>query len=199
MDNLTPGERLALLKEENKGSLQQAQRKLLEFTFVVYDTDGNIHYKGITEPDMSLYDESLKCYKFKSEDIQFIDSQKQSAGQFLVEEDEHGTCHIKLKTIEDVKIKAVKDFLTEIETNLDDFDVHVSHKQDKWVITSNVEHKQNFIFYVTPPGDPHILYERVNVPVKLLNHSQIVEVDKNTNTESFSLYTHKIFENYSRN
>lgn len=197
-DNLTPGQRLALLKKENNGSLQRVQQKILEFTYIVYDSKGNIHYKGISEPNMVEFDESFKFYKFNTTDVQIIDNQKQSAGQFLIEEDEHGICHIKIKSIEDTKIKATRDFLSEIEKNTDDFDVHVSHKEDKWIITSNVEHKQNFIFYVTPPGDPHILYERVNVPVKLLNHSQIVEIDKNTNTESFSLYTHKIFEKYSR-
>lgn len=197
-NNLTPGERLALLKEQNNGSLETVQQKMIEFTYIVYDTNGNIYYKGISEPDMSKFDEDFKFYKFNTSDVQIIDSKNQSAGQFLIEEDEHGICHIKIKSIEDVKIKATRDFLSEIEKQLNDFDVHITYKKNKWIITSNVEHKQNFIFYVTPPGDPHILYERVNVPMKLLNHSQTIEVDKNTNTKSFSLYTHKIFDKYSR-
>ena len=99
-DNLTPGQRLALLKKENNGSLQRVQQKVLKYTYIVYDSNGNIHYKGISEPNMSEFDESFKFYKFNTTDVQIIDNQKQSAGQFLIEEDEHGICHIKIKSID---------------------------------------------------------------------------------------------------
>ena len=41
MDNLTPGERLALLKEQ-KGGLKEAQAEMISHTYIVYDEDGNI-------------------------------------------------------------------------------------------------------------------------------------------------------------
>ena len=55
MAELTPGERLALLKAKH-GSLEKVQQEHLYTTFLVYDNEGDIHYKGHTKPsDMRKY------------------------------------------------------------------------------------------------------------------------------------------------
>ena len=200
MDNLTPGERLALLKEE-KGNLVEAQKEMIAFTYIVYDEDGNIHYKGITKPDMSTYDDRFKFYKFNTSDVRIIDSQGQSMAQFLIEEDEHDVCHIKLKTIESTKIRANRDFLTEITSTDDDYDVMFGYTADDWVISirENLKLKQQLSFYIPPIKDPHILLERVAVPLELFADDNIVLIKrKNKISENFSIYTHKNFDKYSR-
>ena len=49
MAELTPGERLALLKSQH-GSLEEVQKQQLETTFLVYDVEGEIYYKGHSKP-----------------------------------------------------------------------------------------------------------------------------------------------------
>jgi len=97
MDNLTPGERLALLKEK-KGGLKEAQAEMISHTYIVYDEDGNIISKGLQKPDMRSY-KKCKMYKFKTSDVKIIDTQGKSMAEFIIEEDEHDVCHIKLRTV----------------------------------------------------------------------------------------------------
>ena len=54
--------------------------------------------------------------------------------EFIIEEDEHDVCHIKLRTVETTKIKASRDFLSEITNTDDDYDVKFGFTKDDWVI-----------------------------------------------------------------
>ena len=200
MDNLTPGERLALLKEK-KGGLKEAQAEMISHTYIVYDEDGNIITKGLQKPDMRSY-KKCKMYKFKTSDVKIIDTQGKSMAEFIIEEDEHDVCHIKLRTVETTKIKASRDFLSEITNTDDDYDVKFGFTKDDWVITikEGTKVKQQMNFYVTPEKEPHILLERVAVPLEEFAKDNVVLLKrKNDIPEKFSIYTHKNFNKYSRN
>ena len=195
---MTPGERLALAKVELDGNLSAVVKAQQEHTHMVYNDEGDIVYKGLTVPDMGLYPE-CKTYMFKTADVQITEGGK-SVAQFMIEEDEHDVCHIKLKTFESDKFKASRDFLSEITSISKDFDIQFSTTKKEWKITKNkgLKVKQQLVFYVTPLRDPHILIERVVVNAELFANSNTVKVEhKNTLPESYSVYTHKIFENYS--
>ena len=195
---MTPGERLALAKVELDGNLSAVVKAQQEHTHMVYNDEGDIVYKGLTVPDMSLYPE-CKTYMFKTADVQITEGGK-SVAQFMIEEDEHDVCHIKLKTFESDKVKASRDFLSEITSTSKDFDIQFSTTKKEWKITKNkgLKVKQQLVFYVTPLRDPHILIERVVVNAELFANSNTVKVEhKDTLPESYSVYTHKIFENYS--
>ena len=199
-DNLTPGERLALLKEQNNGSLKQTQQALTENTYIVYDEDGEILYKGLAEPNILDFNHSCKTYKFKTSDVKILDDNGKSMAQFYIEEDEHDVCHIKLKQIETPKIKASRDFLTEITEKISNYDIDFSSSVTDWIVQKNdkLKLKQQLTFYITPIGDPHILYERVVVPIESFIDNKAVVKRKNNIDSEYSIYTHKIFDKYSR-
>ena len=50
MAELTPGERLALLKQEH-GSLKEVEKQRTSTTFLVYNNDGVIFYKSHERPE----------------------------------------------------------------------------------------------------------------------------------------------------
>lgn len=200
MTDLTPGERLSLLKKEHNGSLKDTQKSLEKYTHVVYDTDGEILYKGLGEPDMSNYDDTCKSYRFKTADAKILSEHGKSIAQFLIEEDEHDVCHIKVKEIESPKIKASRDFLAEITDKGNDYDIKIDSTITEWVVSKNskIKLKQQLTFYVTPVGDPHILYERVVVPVESFIDNEAVIKKTSEVIGDYSLYTHKIFDKYTR-
>jgi hypothetical protein len=198
---LTPGERLALMKKEENKNYKDIQRKVMEYTYMVYDNAGNILYKGLQEPDMTNYDD-CKSYKFKTSDIKIVDEQGKSVGQFMIEEDEHGVCFIKIKETKQPKINVKTDFLTEITDTSIDCDVYITYTDTDWIVTllSDVTVKQTLNFYVTPPKDPHILLDKISLTPKMFTNSDTAKIKKELpeNHTSFSIYTHKIFEKYSR-
>jgi hypothetical protein len=166
---------------------------------MVYNDDGDILYKGLTVPDMDLYPD-CKTYMFKTADVKITEENNKSIAQFMIEEDEHDVCHIKLKTFESAKVKASRDFLSEITSTAKEFDIQFSTTKKEWKITKRkaLKVKQPLVFYITPLRDPHILIERVVVNAELFADSNTAKVKhKDTLPESYSVYTHKIFENYS--
>lgn len=198
---LTAGERLALLKKEH-GDLDAVKKAVHNFTYIVYDSEGTIYYKGITEPDLSEYND-CKVYKFKSQEVSMIDQGGKSISQFVVVEDEHDVCHIELRKLEDVKIKSDRDFLYEVESSTaTDYDIKISYNKTEWIISLAEPKKlvNNLSFYITPEKDPHILYERFVVsPSMFKNDTDTVCIDrKETDISEFSIYTHKILKKYVR-
>ena len=196
---MTPGERLALAKAELDGNLSTVVKSQQENTHMVYNDDGDILYKGLTVPDMDLYPD-CKTYMFKTADVKITEENNKSIAQFMIDEDEHDVCHIKLKTFETDKVKASRDFLSEITSTSKDFDIQFSTTKKEWKITKNkgLKVKQQLVFYVTPLRDPHILIERVVVNAELFANSDTARVKhKDTLPNTYSVYTHKIFENYS--
>ena len=157
MDNLTPGERPALLKEK-KGGLKEAQAEMISHTYIVYDNDGNIISKGLQKPDMRSY-KNCNLYKFKTSDVKIIDTQGKSMAEFIIEQDEHDVCHIKLKTVETNKIKASRDFLSEITNTDDDYDVKFGFTQRRldYSIKEGTKVKQQMNFYVIRKRTSYII------------------------------------------
>ena len=199
MSELTPGERLALAKKEVNGDYKDVIIANQEHTYMVYQPDGNILYKGLTEPDMSTYD-NCKSYKFNTQDVAITDQQGKSIAQFIIHEDEHEVCHIKVRSLEVAKTKASRDFLSEITSTSKAYDILFSTTKNDWKISKNAKLvlKQPMSFYVTPLKDPHILLERIVVSPEMFKDSNVVKIKhKDTLPEAYSVYTHKIFENYS--
>ena len=199
--DLTPGERLALMKKESNKDYKDIQRKVMEYTYMVYDNVGNILYKGLQEPDMRNYVD-CKSYKFKTSDIKIVDEQGKSIGQFMIEEDEHGVCFIKIKEVKQPKLDVKTDFLSEVTDTSIDCDVYITYTDTDWIVTilSDVTVKQNLNFYITPPNDPHILLDKISLTPEMFKDNTTVKIKKEPSVTktSFSIYTHKIFEKYSR-
>lgn len=195
---LTAGERLALLKQEH-GNLYKAVKATTEHTYVAYDSAGNILYKGIEQPQLidSLAD--CKLYQFKTADTRIIDDAGKSIAQFMIEEDEHDVCHIKLKTIETATLKSNRDFLSEVTVESTPTDISFDYTTEHWVVEiGDIKLKQNIVAYITPEKDPHILLERVVFPNEDLSKGKIVVKRKTELNSPFSIYVHKIDKSYSR-
>ena len=166
---------------------------------MVYQPDGNIIYKGLTEPDMSTYD-NCKSYKFNTQDVAITDQQGKSIAQFIIHEDEHDICHLRLRSLEVAKTNASRDFLSEITSTSTEYDILFSTTKKDWKISKNakVVLKQPMSFYVTPHKDPHILIERIVVTPEMFKDGNVVKIKhKDSLPDVYSVYTHKIFENYS--
>lgn len=199
MSGLTPGERLALAKKEVNGDYKDVIIANQEHTYMVYQPDGNILYKGLTEPDMSTYD-NCKSYKFNTQDVAITDQQGKSIAQFIIHEDEHDICHLRLRSLEVAKTNASRDFLSEITSTSTEYDILFSTTKKDWKISKNakVVLKQPMSFYVTPRKDPHILIERIVVTPEMFKDGNVVKIKhKDSLPDVYSVYTHKIFENYS--
>jgi hypothetical protein len=195
---LTAGERLALLKEQH-GTLYKALKATNEYTYVAYDSDGNILYKGTETPRLEDDLADCKLYKFKTADTKIIDDAGKSIAQFMIEEDEHDVCHIKLKTIETATLKSNRDFLSEVTHDTADADITFDYTDTEWaVIINNITIKQDIVAYITPEKDPHILLERVVFPKDNLTENRIVVKRKSPVVSPFSMYVHKIDKSYSR-
>ena len=195
---LTAGERLALLKEQH-GTLYKALKATNEYTYVAYDSDGNILYKGTETPRLEDDLADCKLYKFKTADTKIIDDAGKSIAQFMIEEDEHDVCHIKLKTIETATLKSNRDFLSEVTHDTADADITFDYTDTEWaVIINNITIKQDIVAYITPEKDPHILLERVVFPKDNLTENRIVVKRKSPVVSPFSIYVHKIDKSYSR-
>ena len=195
---LTAGERLALLKEQH-GTLYKALKATNEYTYVAYDSDGNILYKGTETPRLEDDLADCKLYKFKTADTKIIDDAGKSIAQFVIEEDEHDVCHIKLKTIETATLKSNRDFLSEVTHDTADADITFDYTDTEWaVIINNITIKQDIVAYITPEKDPHILLERVVFPKDNLTENRIVVKRKSPVVSPFSMYVHKIDKSYSR-
>ena len=58
--------------------------------------------------------------------------------------------------------------------------------------------KENIVLYITSPGDPHILYEKLNININNLQDLKIMEFKKDYNLNDFSIYTRKLYDKYVR-
>ena len=204
MAELTPGERLALLKKQH-GTLEEVQKQQLETTFLVYDAEGEIYYKGHSKPeDMRKY-KNKKLIEMDSSHISFMEESKRSMAQFIIKEDEHGTPLVTFKPIDKPTYDVDKEFLSEIHwtgdvDNPDIWDINIVVQQTKFVVhlKSKKKVKDNIVLYITAPGDPHILYEKLNININDLQQNKTMEFKKDYNLNDFSIYTRKIYDKYVR-
>lgn len=197
----TPGERLALLKKEH-GSLDKVMQNTLEYTYLVYDEYGEISYKGTEEPTQDL--ENKKVAKLKTVDCKIIDESKKGISQFVIEEDEHEVCHIKLKTFEVSKINSAKDFLTEVTpSTANTWDIKVKLYKSNLTVIKNKDIKEkvknNLKFYITEHKDPHFVLEKFFVEGNKLHDEGTIKLPHTLkNTDNVSIYTSKIYDKYVR-
>jgi len=198
----TPGERLALLKKE-KGTLAEVYKSVHEYTYIVYNKQGDILYKSIQEPTTEYAE--FKFYKFKTKDCLIIDENQKSIDQFYIEEDEHNVCHIKLKTFETATIKSEKDFLWEVEyNNSNSYNIKVNLNEKTFKVSMHgktIEQttpKQNLTFYITEKHDPHFIVEVFNIDIASLYNNKQVEKLHNLEHTDFSIYTLKQYDKYVR-
>lgn len=199
----TPGERLAQLKQQH-GSLKDAVKTIHEYTYIVYDENGDIFYKSIVEPT-DLKDE-LYVAKFKTVDCKIIDEQGKSAGLFYIEKDEHDVCHIRLKTFETVSIKSDKHFLSEIKkSNTTSYDIKIIFTDKKFTVTAHdniIKNKKfkntNIKFYITEHKDPHFIIDSYTINTDELYTNKSIHHDHKLDTTNLSIYTIKIFDKYVR-
>ena len=197
----TPGERLAQLKAEH-GSLDKVLEKTSEYTYLVYDEYGDISYKSTEEPTFDLGNN--KVAKLKTVDCKIVDEKGKGIGQFIIEEDEHNVCHIKLKTYDISKINSSTDFLTEVTSSTANvWDIKIKLYKSNLTITKNnkIEEKvnNNLNFYVTEYKDPHFVLEKFFVEGNKLQNDGTVKLPHTLkNIDNVSIYTSKIYDKYVR-
>lgn len=197
----TPGERLAQLKTEH-GSLNQVLEKTSEYTYLVYDEYGDISYKSTEEPTFELQDK--KVAKLKTVDCKIIDEKGKGIGQFIIDEDEHEVCHIKLKTYDVSKINSSKDFLTEVTSSTANvWDIKLKLYKSNLTITKNSKIKEkvnnNLKFYITEYKDPHFVLEKFFVEGNKLQDEGTVKLPHTLkDIANVSIYTSKIYDKYVR-
>jgi hypothetical protein len=197
----TPGERLAQLKTEH-GSLNQVLEKTSEYTYLVYDEYGDISYKSTEEPTFELQDK--KVAKLKTVDCKIIDEKGKGIGQFIIDEDEHEVCHIKLKTYDVSKINSSKDFLTEVTSSTANvWDIKLKLYKSNLTITKNSKIKEkvnnNLKFYITEYKDPHFVLEKFFIEGNKLQDEGTVKLPHTLkDIANVSIYTSKIYDKYVR-
>jgi hypothetical protein len=197
----TPGERLAQLKTEH-GSLNQVLEKTSEYTYLVYDEYGDISYKSTEEPTFDLQDK--KVAKLKTVDCKIIDEKGKGIGQFIIDEDEHEVCHIKLKTYDVSKINSSKDFLTEVTSSTANvWDIKLKLYKSNLTITKNSKIKEkvnnNLKFYITEYKDPHFVLEKFFIEGNKLQDEGTVKLPHTLkDIANVSIYTSKIYDKYVR-
>tara|TARA_B100000902_G_scaffold232722_1_gene220732 strand:- start:16483 stop:17088 length:606 start_codon:yes stop_codon:yes gene_type:complete len=197
----TPGERLAQLKAEH-GGLDKVLQKTSEYTYLVYDEYGDISYKSTEEPTFDLGDN--KIAKLKTVDCKIIDENGKGIGQFVIQEDEHDVCHIKLKTHDVTTINSSTDFLTEVTSSTANvWDIKIKLYKSNLTITKNSKIKEkvnnNLKFYVTEYKDPHFVLEKFFVEGNKLQDEGTVKLPhKLKNIDNVSIYTSKIYDKYVR-
>ena len=197
----TPGERLAQLKTEH-GSLNQVLEKTSEYTYLVYDEYGDISYKSTEEPTFDLQDK--KVAKLKTVDCKIIDEKGKGIGQFIIDEDEHEVCHIKLKTYDVSKINSSKDFLTEVTSSTANvWDIKLKLYKSNLTITKNSKIKEkvnnNLKFYITEYKAPHFVLEKFFIEGNKLQDEGTVKLPHTLkDIANVSIYTSKIYDKYVR-
>ena len=197
----THGERLAQLKTEH-GSLNQVLEKTSEYTYLVYDEYGDISYKSTEEPTFELQDK--KVAKLKTVDCKIIDEKGKGIGQFIIDEDEHEVCHIKLKTYDVSKINSSKDFLTEVTSSTANvWDIKLKLYKSNLTITKNSKIKEkvnnNLKFYITEYKDPHFVLEKFFIEGNKLQDEGTVKLPHTLkDIANVSIYTSKIYDKYVR-
>ena len=204
MAELTPGERLALLKSQH-GTLEEVQKQQTQTTFLVYDNEGEIFYKGHSKPqDMRKY-KNKKLIELESSHVSFMSEDGRSMAQFIVEEDEHGTPLVTFRPIDKPTYDVDKEFLSEVEwsgdvAEPDVWDIKVNVQQTKFIVylQSKKKVKDNIVLYITALNDPHMLYKKLNINIKDLQENKVLEYKKDYNLNDFSIYTRKIYDKYVR-
>jgi len=200
MAELTPGEKLALLKKKH-GTLEEVQQNQSKITFIVYDDEGEIYYKGHTKPeDMRKY-KSKKLVEFDSSHLTFMEENGRSMAQFIIEEDEHGTPLVTFRPVDKPTYDVDKEFLSEVlSDDSDDFDIKINVQQTKFIVHLNSKKKvkDNIVLYITSTSDPHILYEKLNIDITDLQKHKVMEYKKDYNLNEFSIYTRKLYDKYVR-
>jgi len=204
---MTPGERLALLKQE-KGSLAKVIASENDTTYLVYNDDGDILYKSTKPPEAKSIGDNAVA-ELKTIDCKIIDERKKGMAQFSIERDEHGVCHIILKTYTSDKVTTNGNFLTEVKSHVgfngSAFDVKVSltAKEITVKIHANTikknKTKHNLKFYATEKGDPHFVIEKFIVDGIALHKDKTVTLPHTlANFTDISIYTSKIYDKYVR-
>lgn len=201
---MTPGERLALLKQE-QGSLAKVIASENDTTYLVYNDDGDILYKSTKPPEASSIGDNAVA-ELKTIDCKIIDAQKKGMSQFSIERDEHGVCHIILKTYTSDKVTSSGNFLTEVTAlkgNVFDVKVSMTAKDFTVKIHANTikknKTKHNLKFYATEKGDPHFVIEKFMVDGITLHKDKIVTLPHTlANITDISIYTSKIYDKYVR-
>ena len=200
MAELTPGEKLALLKKKH-GTLEEVQQNQSKITFIVYDDEGEIYYKGHSKPeDMRKY-KSKKLVEFDSSHLTFMEENGRSMAQFIIEEDEHGTPLVTFRPVDKPTYDVDKEFLSEVlSDDSDDFDIKINVQQTKFIVHLNSKKKvkDNIVLYITSTSDPHILYEKLNIDITDLQKNKVMEYKKDYNLNEFSIYTRKLYDKYVR-
>ena len=201
---MTPGERLALLKKE-QGSLAKVLATENETTYLIYTDNGDIVYKSTKPPtEDAIGDNELAT--LKTTDCKIIDENKKGMGQFSIDKDEHGVCHIVLKTFEMDKFTATGNFLTEVKpasSNVFDVKVHVTDADITVSIHANTikknTTKHNLKFYATEKGDPHFVIDQFLIDGTALHKTKKVTIPHTlTDVADISIYTSKIYDKYVR-
>jgi hypothetical protein len=201
---MTPGERLALLKKE-QGSLAKVMATENDTTYLIYTDTGDIVYKSTKPPtEDAIGDNELAT--LNTRDCKIMDENKKGMGQFSIDKDEHGVCHIVLKTYEIDKFTTAGNFLTEVKPgNSNIFDIKVTVTNDDITVkihTNTVNKnktKHNLKFYATEKGDPHFVIEKFLVDGNVLHKRKTVTMPHTlTDVADISIYTSKIYDKYVR-
>lgn len=194
---LTAGQKLALLKEKH-GTLKDVQKATMSTSWFIYNSEGDILYKGIDKPDMRSY-KGCKAVEIPKEEYSFIDEKKKAVAEFLIEEDDDEVIRIIPRPIEKPTLKSDRDFLYEIPESFDtDYDVSIT-ASNKWTVevAEPSKIKTNIYFYVTAPQDPHVLIEKVVAKASDLQ-TGVATIERKTSVNEFSIYTHKLLDKYVR-
>jgi len=201
MAELTPGERLALLKQEH-GSLKEVEKQRTSTTFLVYNNDGVIFYKSHERPEDMRKHKNKKLVEMETNAVSFMDEEGRSIAEFIVEENDDGVPYVTFKPVDKPTYDVEQEFLTEVTDYQEDdkWDIMINVQQSKFIVTLNSKKKvkENIVLYITSPGDPHILYEKLNININNLQDLKIMEFKKDYNLNDFSIYTRKLYDKYVR-
>ena len=182
-------------------SLEKVQAEHLHTTFIVYDDEGDIHYKGHAKPDDMRKYKGKKLVEMRSGHISFMEESGRSMAQFIVEEDEYGN-HCYIQICRQITYDVDKEFLTEIlQEENDSWDIKVSVQQTKFIVflKSQKENKRQYCAVHNSTHDPHILYEKLNDRnINDLQKNKVMEFKKDYNLNDFSIYTVKLYDKYVR-
>jgi hypothetical protein len=201
-------------KQESGGSADALMKELKTRPWKLYfSSEGTI--ECLTQNEVEDVAPDWHTYDFPQEDLENLIDKDLRRYQVVQDTKDKNIFHVELKPIDTVKILSNDQFLQEVEFgDTEDFDIKCNIKGKKLTVEMSQRIKDEYEgvypvsatrngyrilrFYITKPGDPHIMYEYKNTGIADLLINDKVEFDLGIDLEHCGLYTNKIFDKYLR-
>lgn len=204
-------------KEEAGGTVEKLMKQSENRDWTLYfDMAGNIVCLT-QEIDEVEIKKDWKTYDFNLDQLSILLKENVEISNYWIVKDllEENVYKIEIKPTENIYANAEKDFLYEIDSNIKKAQISINVSQDAltvvldrkivednysdmYPVSATVNGARMLKFFITAPGNPHVMYHSETISLSELIIRDEVVRPLPADCRSYSVYTIKHFDTYSK-